>query len=234
MVEYILAVLNQYRNKKREMCPFSERYGEYLYRRHISARQKIYRGENMNDAEWEQLLESSPRDAYEYLIEQYGNLIYAIVINKLGRLGTKEDIEDCVSDIMVEFLKNAGSFSAGTGSLKSYISTVAKFRAIDAFRRISGQNNRYSDIEDEEINLPPSENNTEEEAEKRIFRQRLWNIVRSLGEPDSSIIIYQYFYNRKISEIARKLGMTSGAVQKRSLRARKKIGTILENGEDYE
>jgi len=188
----------------------------------------------MTDAEWEQLLESSPRDAYEYLIEQYGNLIYAIVINKLGRFGTKEDIEDCVSDIMVEFLKNAGSFSAGTGSLKSYISTVAKFRAIDAFRRISGRNSRCYDIDDEKTVLPPSESDTEDEAEKRIFSHQLWNIVRSLGEPDSSIIIYQYFYNRKISEIARILGMTSGAVQKRSLRARKKIGAILENGEYYE
>lgn len=189
----------------------------------------------MTDAEWEQLLQSSPRDAYEYLIEQYGNLIYAIVLNKLGRYGTREDIEDCVSDIMVEFLRNAGSFSAGTGSLKSYISTVAKHRAIDAFRRLSGRNNNiYFDMDDENITLLPSDNDTEEETEKRIFRQRLWNIVRSLGEPDSSIIIYQYFYNQKISEIARKLGMTSGAVQKRSIRARKKIGTILENGEDYE
>lgn len=197
-------------------------------------RQKNYRGENMNDAEWEQLLASSPRDAYEYLIEQYGSLIYAIVINKLGRFGTKEDIEDCVSDIMVEFLKNAGSFSAGTGSLKSYISAVAKFRAIDAFRRISGQNSRCAGIDDEEISLPPSENNTEDEVEKRIFHQKLWGIIKSLGEPDSSIIIYQYFYNRKVSEIAHKLGMTSGAVQKRSLRARKKIGAILENGDYYE
>ncbi len=75
----------------------------------------------MSDSEWEQLLSSSPRDAYEYLIEQYGNLIYAIVLNKLSGFGTREDIEDCVSDIMVEFLRNAGKFSAENGSLKSYI-----------------------------------------------------------------------------------------------------------------
>lgn len=185
----------------------------------------------MSDAEWEELLSSSPKDAYEYLIETYGNLIYAIVLNKLGNYGTREDIEDCVSDIMVEFLRNAGSFSAGTGSLKSYISTIAKYRAIDAFRRLAGRNNLSLDTEDESISLPPSDNNTEEEAGNHIFRERLWGIVRSLGEPDSSIIIYQYFYNQKVSEIARRLDMTSGAVQKRSMRARKKIGRILEKGE---
>lgn len=186
----------------------------------------------MSDSEWEQLLSSSPRDAYEYLIETYGNLIYAIVRNKLGGYGTREDIEDCVSDIMVEFLKNAGGFSSGTGSLKSYISTIAKFRAIDAFRRLSGHNNVSLDTDNENISLPPSDRNTEDEAEKRIFSERLWGIVRSLGEPDSSIIIYQYFYNQKVSEVARRLGMTSGSVQKRSIRARKKIAKILENGEE--
>lgn len=186
----------------------------------------------MSDSEWEQLLSSSPRDAYEYLIETYGNLIYAIVFNKLGNYGTREDIEDCVSDIMVEFLRNAGSFSAGTGSLKSYISTVAKYRAIDAFRKLAGHNNISLDTDEENIYLPPSDSNTEDEAGNRIFRERLWGVVRSLGEPDSSIIIYQYFYNQKVGEIARRLGMTSGAVQKRSIRARKKIKKILENGEE--
>ncbi len=76
-------------------------------------------------------------------------------------------------------------------------------------------------------------NSTEEEAEENILHDRLWKIVRSLGEPDSSIIIYQYFYNQKVSEVARRLGMTAGAVQKRSLRARKKIKAILEKNGEY-
>ena len=48
----------------------------------------------MTDSEWEQLLNSSPRQAYETLIEQYGNLVYAIVLNKIGKCGSKEDIEE--------------------------------------------------------------------------------------------------------------------------------------------
>ncbi len=188
----------------------------------------------MTDSEWEQLLNSSPRQAYEKLIEQYGNLVYAIVLNKIGNCGSREDVEDCVSDIMVEFLRNAGKFSSGSGSLKSYISTIAKHRAIDAFRQITGKNNMRSDIDDENIVIPPASDDTEEEAEKRIFSQNLWNTVKSLGEPDSSIIVYQYFYNYKVNEIAKILEMTSGAVQKRSIRARKKIGTILRNGDYYE
>lgn len=188
----------------------------------------------MTDSEWEQLLHSSPSKAYKTIIEQYGNLIYAIVLNKIGNCGSREDVEDCVSDIMVEFFRNAERYSAGSGSLKSYISTIAKRRAIDAFRQISARNNMYSDIEDDNIFIPPASDDTEEETEKRIFSQHLWNIVKSLGEPDSSIIVYQYFYNHKVHEIAKALKMTSDAVKKRSLRARKKIGTILRNGGYHE
>ena len=178
----------------------------------------------MTDSEWEQLLCSSP---YETLIDQYGNLIYAIVLNKIGNCGSREDVEDCVSDIMVEVFKNAERYSAGCGSLKSYISTIAKCRAIDAFRQISARNNMCSDMEDDGIFVPPALDNTEEETEKRMFSQKLWNIVKSLGEPDCSIIVYQYFYKHKVHEIAKILEMTSDSVKKRSLRARKKIGTLL-------
>ncbi|MBO5164012.1 MAG: sigma-70 family RNA polymerase sigma factor [Ruminococcus sp.] len=188
----------------------------------------------MTDSEWEQLLCSSPSKAYETLIDQYGNLIYAIVLNKIGNCGTREDVEDCVSDIMVEVFKNAEKYSAGSGSLKSYISTIAKFRAIDAFRQLSARNNMRSDVEDDDIFIPPALDNTEEETEKRIFSQNLWNIVRSLGEPDCSIIVYQYFYKRKIHEIAKILEMTSDSVKKRSMRARKKIGTLLRKGGYHE
>ena len=208
-----------------EICPF------LLYQANVLTGGG---GEEMTDSEWEYLFEDSPQKAYEYFIEQYGNLIYAIVLNKIGNCGSREDVEDCVSDIMIEFFRNAGRFSSGSGSLKSYISTIAKRRAIDAFRQITGRNNMCSDIDDESIVIPPASDDTEEEAERRIFSQNLWNIVKSLGEPDSSIIVYQYFYNHTVHEIAKILKMTSGAVQKRSIRARKKIGTILRNGDYYE
>ncbi|MDE5584335.1 MAG: sigma-70 family RNA polymerase sigma factor [Ruminococcus sp.] len=188
----------------------------------------------MTDTEWENMFRESPSQAYGLFIEEYGNLIYAIVINKIGGCGTKEDVEDCVSDIMVEFFKNAERFSADSGSLKSYISIIAKRRAIDAFREITGRNGIVYDMDDDNIVLPPSDNDTAGEAEKHIFSRELWNIVKSLGEPDCSIIVYQYFYNHTVQETAQRLDMTSDAVQKRSIRARKKIGTILKSGDYYD
>ena len=65
-----------------------------------------------------------------------------------------------------------------------------------------------------------------------MFRERLWEIVESLGEPDTSIIIYQYFYDLTVREISEKVSMTPAAVQKRSIRARERIKKILKS-ENY-
>jgi len=72
----------------------------------------------------------------------------------------------------------------------------------------------------------------DEETENKIFRERLWETVKSLGEPDAEIIICRYFYDMTASQIAKKLGMSVFAVQKRSQRARERIRRILEN-ENY-
>ena len=52
----------------------------------------------MSDPEWAELLEKSPGEAYKQLIDCYGNYVYAIVRSKLGKVGTREDCEDCVSE----------------------------------------------------------------------------------------------------------------------------------------
>ena len=51
--------------------------------------------------------------------------------------------------------------------------------------------------------------------------------IKELGEPDSTIIIQQYYYNRTAKEIAESISMTSAAVQKRSSRAKQKLKLLL-------
>lgn len=182
----------------------------------------------MTDIQWLEILKKSPKKAHTMLIEEYGGYVYAIVIDKLRSLCSSEEIEDCVSDVFVEVFTNIDRFDSSKGSLKSYISVIAKRTAINAFNRISYRRNISVSADDEETVLPVSAENPADDVQKKLFRQRLWDIVESLGEPDSSIIVYQYFYDMKVSDIAKKLLMTAAAVQKRSLRARQKLKGILE------
>ena len=58
-------------------------------------------------------------------------------------------------------------------------------------------------------------------------KETLWNEVLNLGKPDSDIITLQFFYGKTVAEIAKTLKMTTSAVNKRSQRAREKLGKIL-------
>ena len=185
-------------------------------------------GVMMNDSELLGLIKNSPEEAYGKIIGQYGSLVYAIAANKLHGCATSEDIEDCVSDIFVEVFRSLGSISAEKGSLKAFIATVAKRSAIDAFRRISYRTNITESIDRDGFQMPPSEENVEDAVCTRIRNRNILETIMSLGEPDSSIIIHQYYYNHTVRETAKALSMSVGAVQQRSLRARKRIAKLLE------
>jgi len=48
-----------------------------------------------------------------------------------------------------------------------------------------------------------------------------------LGEPDKTIIIQQFFYDKSAEEISKLVSMTTAAVHKRSIRARQYLKKIL-------
>lgn len=184
----------------------------------------------MSDNEIIELFRKSPKKAYARIIEQYGSFVYAVSANKLNSFASSEDIEDCVSGIFVEVFRNLDSFSAEKGTLKSFISTIAKRSAIDAYRRLSYRRKVTDSTDISETDLIDTDGDVEEKVMNNISRQNVRNAVMSLKEPERSIIIHQYYYNRTIREIAGILSMTVGAVQQRSLRARKRIEKIIEKG----
>lgn len=181
----------------------------------------------MTDNEWRELIKHSSRQVYKLLIDEYGNLVYAIVLNKLKNVAGREDIEDCVSDIFVEVFRNAESYSPENGSLKGYISTIAKHTAIDTYRKIAYRKGITSSIEENEIVLPSQDDTPEKITEKKLYNCHIMEKIKALDEPDSSIIIRQYFYGQTIKEIAQIISMSVSAVQKRSVRAREKLRKIL-------
>lgn len=181
----------------------------------------------MKDAEWLTLMETSPKDAQTALVKEYKNLVYAIVLSKLKGSASPDETEDCVNDAFVEIFASISKFDPN-GSLKTFVSTIAVRVAINRFKRIMYRQKMTCSIEEESVSLPPSDNDTYNTVEGNAFRKRLWEIVDSLGELDAKIIVYQYCYELKVHEIADILSLSTYAVQKRSIRARKRIRKILE------
>ena len=172
----------------------------------------------MTDRELKKQMKDSPNECMKAIFDEYCNYVYVIAAARLRTCGRNEDIEECVSDVFAEVFRKTDSLGEGQGDLKGFIGVIAKRKAIDMFRRLSKKADTTVSSDDE----------TERRAALRDERNHiLLDKIKELGEPDTTIIIKQYYYNMTVAEIGKAISMTAAAVQKRSVRAREKLKKML-------
>ena len=181
----------------------------------------------MTDEELYEFVSRSQEDGFKALFMQYQGYVYTIVWGMLRGTGSPQDAEDCVSEVFLQVFLHFQEIR-GT-SLKAYIGTVAKHKAIDYARKLGTVSRHGGDALPEDT---PSGESVERSIEETEQNERLVAAVRSLGEPDASIVIGRYFYDRKPADIARGLHMTPVAVRVRLNRALRKLRKRLSD-EDF-
>lgn len=181
----------------------------------------------MTDSQFRTLLKKSPQSAHRAVFDEYYNYVYTIVFNKLRSTASREDVDECVSDVFSDIFLKYDENSSYNGDIKGLISVVAVNRSIDMFRRLTSKNKGIIHLDDELSSQLPSDENVEAEADRKETGHAVLNAVKSLGEPDSTLIIQKYYYNRSSDEIAEMVDMKSDAVRKRLSRAVKKLRDIL-------
>ena len=88
----------------------------------------------MTVKDYSRLYHKSLDKSYDALFEEYCNYVYAIVYNRLRGIASREDIEECVSDVFADVFFG---YSAVKEDMRGYIGTVAKRRAINAFHSLT-------------------------------------------------------------------------------------------------
>ena len=176
----------------------------------------------MTDTEYGRYLKISPRTAHKRLFDEYCDYVYAVVSARLRLCGSKEDADECVSDIFYDLYKALEKCSDTGRDLKGLVITISKRRAVDAYRRLSSASGTgsFEDISGEDI---PGEEDIPSGIEKKERDRIIISLIKELGEPDSLILIWQYYYRLPAKEIAKRLSMSENSVNQRSSRARKKL-----------
>ena len=72
-----------------------------------------------------------------------------------------------------------------------------------------------------------SDFSVDEHVDRSELRRVLLNKIEELGEPDSTILIQKFYYNRNSKEIAESVSMTAMAVRARCSRAMNKLRAKL-------
>lgn len=185
----------------------------------------------MTHNEYRQLISEDKENAQRRLFDEYFNYVCTIVYNKLRSSGSREDIEDCVSDVFFDVYSCYDMNTKLEGDIKGFIGTVASRKAVSYYHRLRNRNMCNISSEDAEAVLPPSEEDVAKTAELTELRGVLLELIDSLGEPDSSIIIQKYYYNRKSKEIAKLLSLSPVLIRVRCSRAVKRLRKKLSDAD---
>lgn len=175
----------------------------------------------MTDKELLKKLKKDKNSGLSVAIKLYSGLLYKIAAAVILPVGTKEDVEECVSDSFLRFFGEIDNLDLEKASIKSYLALITRRRAIDFYRRLR-QDKEHISQSTEDTDLPSGDFTLNLER-----KQLLFSAVKNLGEPDTTIITRKYLLGETASQIARELNMSEAAVQKRLERSREKLKAEL-------
>ena len=180
----------------------------------------------MDDAKLLRLIRKDPSAGMEQLMDQYAGLIYAVVRGRLaGSYCLSTDIEDCVADVFCEFYAALERYDPTLSSIKSYLCVLARHKAIDLLRKRARQSGDIS--LDGEVQIADDDIDIESELEERELVREVFDAIKALGEPDTSIIVRKYYLGESSAEIAKALDLTVSNVDTRAHRALNKLRNLF-------
>lgn len=181
-------------------------------------------GDSLTEQKIRSLMRENPEQGNRAIFETYYNYVYVIVSRKMQGF-PRMDIEECVIDVFAEVMRNFGAIQQG--SLKAYIGAVSHNKAVNTCRTLSAKTRQTISIDDENFGELPSNQDIQENLEQSELSRKLLECINSLGEPDSTIILQKYFFDRNSIEIARILNMNPITIRSRTSRAIKKLKPLL-------
>ena len=161
---------------------------------------------------------------YEYIINKYTKIIYCLAYNILHESLSKEDIEECTSDVFFDAWTKINEFDCEKGSFKTWLLILTKYKALTYKRK--KKIIHFTDIEEAELQ---DSYNLEQEFFLRQDQEKVINVINSFNQTDKEIFLRRYFLNEKISDLANVFNLSRSAIDNRLLRGRKVIKEVLGN-----
>lgn len=157
---------------------------------------------------------------FEYAINKYSKLVWKVVSNILINATSACEVEECVADVFIYLWEHPEKYDPERGKLSTWLSMIARSRAIDRFRKIMSENEVAIDaVMLFETGPSPSDDNRADKLKECIDR---------LGAEEREIIIRRFFYEQKNREIATAMGLKPKQIENRIYNAKNKLRKMLE------
>lgn len=185
--------------------------------------------DNLVDLKILRLLKKDTNTGMDLMVETYGNLAAYIIRRKISSVCGECDVEECTAQTFIDLYAQLDRIDLSKGSLKGYISLIARRRAADRFNSAVRDQRRMTELDEVYFgDLPDSALTPEAAAMQKETGNILLNEVNKLGKPDSEILFRRYYLEQSLNEIAEAIGMNRPAVSKRIERALGKLKVTME------
>ena len=176
-----------------------------------------------NETNYIQRLKNHKDDALEYIVDKYIPLVKGITYKVLSPLKNEWIIEECINDVFLSVWNNSDKFNGNNDDFKKWICAIAKFKAIDYYRKEVKHLNK-------DIQINPIFNNfLEDEIIAIENKNELMMAIDCLDKRDKQIIIMKFFLGIKSQDIALKFDVTKSSIDNKIYRIKKKLKDILED-----
>ncbi|MGK0468915.1 sigma-70 family RNA polymerase sigma factor [Clostridium sp.] len=166
-------------------------------------------------------LKTRDESALDDIYDMYFDRVYYFVKRILGTLGTKEDIEECASDVFLALWKEIHKFDEKRGSFDTFVNVKTRTVALNVRRKL--QKHAQKELSESANDMDIYDNvslSIEEEVLEKNAEQDFLQIISKFKEPDKTYFHLRYFMNYEIKEIAKVFNTTVSSVDNRLYRCR--------------
>lgn len=169
----------------------------------------------MDDKVLLSILDADPEQGMDLLQGLYAETLRFVAAQ---RLDDPADVQECVCDTLTDFYLQRERFNTDKGSLRGYLTVIARNKAI----------HRYRENQRQWLAILLSRKDTLQ-MENWEQTEQLRLALTRLPEQDRLILKLKYYDGYTGREIAEILGMEYEAVKKRLQRALKKLQKLIED-----
>ena len=185
------------------------------------------KAERLADEELMPLVGRKDPEAFEVLYDRHGGAAYSLAYRIVGDRTAAEEV---TQEAFISVWRSGARFDAARGSVRSWLLSVVRNRAIDFLRSRAGKAPKLTFDDDSALEQRPARERTEEEALQRETSAELQGALGKLPGEQSKVIELAYFGGFSHSEIAGILGLPMGTVKGRMRLGLEKIRGELAEG----
>ncbi len=153
----------------------------------------------------------------EKIYQQYRNKVMGYI---RARIRSQADAEDLCAEVFEKIYQKIEGYQEEKASISTWIFTITRNTVIDFFRR-----SRPSDELDE--NMADDQFQVDGDLMKRETLGELAQALRSLPEQMRDIIVLRYYDGKPLTDIAKMMNLSYGAVKLRHQAALERLKQIL-------